>query len=1020
MESKSLPSFKVHTPLKGSTPKNHRSPNNDMYVDTSDIISTIVVDAPEADADSSEMEKEKKFDSIVLNVNQTIKELSQIYSTIGYSSQEISAKKAEIFSHIENTISNFVSSLQREKNSIENECEWLRQQIRIILAMINESRGEKSLSLLERGLAFNDNSLYEEGYKEEVLRKLAQIQQRKSSFYVNSPFNDSMTQDFNDNQMDYEQQYDYMMKTIPQLSLIELKNKLNSIFLEVLKAFVVLFKKLNDLNLEYVNKGEIVGDIHSQDANSQILSTLHSKEEAEMHQSLINEFESIIEEMNLSKKNSGLKHPGSKDDSNTFILSSPRKSKKEFSINEPSSPQPTSRKTDQPDSQIDSLRDINYQLVRVIRGLKITKITPDILSAVQKEIDYCNREIESRKQRIGQITETCFFLIKTLHLNNDQLLEIQKSHEVKHDGSDGFFDIETLRLIQHDPSQFGLVDAHLNYLDRFCNILQNIKDTKQQKWEHYVSTCQSLWEKLGESAEYTENFLKMNSALTDISLMNLKLELNKLYMKRSEFIESFISDARVEIEKLWDKMFYGKEQRVTFRYYNYDADDDSHDKETVLSEHEQELARLESEYTSKSSVLIHYEQLNGLIKDQEFLRESSKNSERLLSKDSCKILLNEEKIRKRINKNLPRLLEGLKSEIVKYNNSALQEGKKPISINGEDFFERILIIESEQLNQSSARSTRGFRKPRTTTSVSPTRTNNKAPINRTRPIVSPVKTSRSPTSMSARYGGNSTARASRPTLSRRTSPLKSSASTENSIKKIPAASRPHRSTLSERTFNNPTTIRLTNAINSSMSGSSNSSTSSAESPIHMGNSFSPMKSFVAHLQPLNSPLVADGNKMSQISKRNLNHNLQVPNNATNRFNHNDIYEDTLVDTPHNINNVSMNLSNISKGSPLKSNNSVANGVNILISKSKFSPLKSNLGTFEDHENTVQKEYSSPYEMSPIKINLKNSLLTSRDNIPLPPSSGRKHSISTCDTSTLIGDDYQHWRNEKIKQMNSMQ
>ncbi|ABN64583.2 hypothetical protein PICST_54013 [Scheffersomyces stipitis CBS 6054] len=845
-----------------------------MYVDTSDIISTIVVDAPEADADSSEMEKEKKFDSIVLNVNQTIKELSQIYSTIGYSSQEISAKKAEIFSHIENTISNFVSSLQREKNSIENECEWLRQQIRIILAMINESRGEKSLSLLERGLAFNDNSLYEEGYKEEVLRKLAQIQQRKL-----------MTQDFNDNQMDYEQQYDYMMKTIPQLSLIELKNKLNSIFLEVLKAFVVLFKKLNDLNLEYVNKGEIVGDIHSQDANSQILSTLHSKEEAEMHQSLINEFESIIEEMNLSKKNSGLKHPGSKDDSNTFILSSPRKSKKE--------------KTDQPDSQIDSLRDINYQLVRVIRGLKITKITPDILSAVQKEIDYCNREIESRKQRIGQITETCFFLIKTLHLNNDQLLEIQKSHEVKHDGSDGFFDIETLRLIQHDPSQFGLVDAHLNYLDRFCNILQNIKDTKQQKWEHYVSTCQSLWEKLGESAEYTENFLKMNSALTDISLMNLKLELNKLYMKRSEFIESFISDARVEIEKLWDKMFYGKEQRVTFRYYNYDADDDSHDKETVLSEHEQELARLESEYTSKSSVLIHYEQLNGLIKDQEFLRESSKNSERLLSKDSCKILLNEEKIRKRINKNLPRLLEGLKSEIVKYNNSALQEGKKPISINGEDFFEKILIIESEQLNQSSARSTRGFRKPRTTTSVSPTRTNNKAPINRTRPIVSPVKTSRSPTSMSAR--------ASRPTLSRRTSPL---------------------NTLSERTFNNPTTIRLTNAINSSMSGSSNSSTSSAESPIHMGNSFSPMKSFVAHLQPLNSPLVADGNKMSQISKRNLNHNLQ-------------------------------------------------------------------------------KEYSSPYEMSPIKINLKNS-------------SGRKHSISTCDTSTLIGDDYQHWRNEKIKQMNSMQ
>ena len=64
--------------------------------------------------------------------------------------------------------------------------------------------------------------------------------------------------------------------------------------------------------------------------------------------------------------------------------------------------------------------------------------------------------------------------------------------------------------------------------------------------------------KLGESDEYITNFLSKNNSLTDLSLLNFKMELNRLYIKRSEYIESFISDARTEIEKCGQDVLFSR------------------------------------------------------------------------------------------------------------------------------------------------------------------------------------------------------------------------------------------------------------------------------------------------------------------------------------------------------------------------------------------------------------------------------------------------------------------------------
>ena len=66
---------------------------------------------------------DRHFERISDRVNTSIGELKLIYNAIGYSSTETAIKSAEIFSAIEDSISQCVLSLRREKGNIENECE---------------------------------------------------------------------------------------------------------------------------------------------------------------------------------------------------------------------------------------------------------------------------------------------------------------------------------------------------------------------------------------------------------------------------------------------------------------------------------------------------------------------------------------------------------------------------------------------------------------------------------------------------------------------------------------------------------------------------------------------------------------------------------------------------------------------------------------------------------------------------------------------------------------------------------
>lgn len=673
------------------------------------------------------LDMEQQFDLIANKVNETIQSINSIYNEIGYSCQEIAEKKAEIFEAMNNTITSFKSNLQREKNSISNECEWLRQQIRIILAMLNDSSGEKHLKLSSRGIVFDNESMYTEGCKEDVLQHMSKLhlsRNMSNSFQfldedangsptgllfsstsgLGSPFSNGTTGEKTLNsQINADiisrDQYQYMLSHNPNLSLLQYKAKLNCIFLEVLKAFVKVFRKFNEVNRLFWENVETVFENGQTEHPCVLLNSIPTKQEAEEQYALIEDFDTIIDHLKLTNRNykpelrQGL---SDSTDDVAFIISSPRKNRQSLA-----SPENETKPVSSTDENMDKLRDVNYKLVHAIRGLKITKITNEVVSQLTKEVETTEREIESRVAKMKAKIADCLKLIDALSLTELDLIAIQRmqNHSDREKqpsyAGEGLFDVDTLKFIERNPREFGLMDHHMNFVSKLTHTLQTIKDNKQKKWEQYSQACISLWEKLGENRSYTEQFLVDNSNLTDISLTNFKMELKRLYLKRAEYVDSFILDARNQISELQQKLLYSDARCKDFKYYDYDVNEHSGDKEEILNEHEAEIERLKNDYIAKESVLKLYSQLKELLEDQRFLAESSKDSSRLLSKNSCKILLNEEKLRKKINRNLPRVLASLKQEVVDFNHHLLSKGLLPVTAGNDDMFERILVIESE-------------------------------------------------------------------------------------------------------------------------------------------------------------------------------------------------------------------------------------------------------------------------------------------------------------------------------------
>jgi protein regulator of cytokinesis 1 len=133
-------------------------------------------------------------------------------------------------------------------------------------------------------------------------------------------------------------------------------------------------------------------------------------------------------------------------------------------------------------------------------------------------------------------------------------------------------------------------------------------------------------------------------------------ELARLNELKRQNLHLFVEEARCKLQELWDALYFSEEEMLDFTPAFSDVCSDA-----LLSAHEAEIARLEALKEQRLPILQKIDRHRELIKERNELAQSSQDASRLMARgqkgekrDPGK-LLREEKMRKRIAKDLPKV-----------------------------------------------------------------------------------------------------------------------------------------------------------------------------------------------------------------------------------------------------------------------------------------------------------------------------------------------------------------------------
>ncbi|CCF57609.1 hypothetical protein KAFR_0C06170 [Kazachstania africana CBS 2517] len=312
-----------------------------------------------------------------------------------------------------------------------------------------------------------------------------------------------------------------------------------------------------------------------------------------------------------------------------------------------------------------------------------------------------------RNERLAELTKYYgteydfrFCEVKKLIKNIETLL-----HELRLNATDNLNKDEIELLTKYSriekASENEYVPLNDDLLNKFKFIKKQYEIVKSQRFEEkklLLDNCRELWCKLKVPEEYTSFFLNKNNNLSLDVIDNFKIEFQRLQTMKKELIKDLITESWEKINELWDTLQIPNEDRANFigKFKNMkETSQGLQDDENLLEVCEVEIKNLNEQLKIYEPVLNLIKEFQSLQKDKIFLENSSKDSSRLLARNSHKILLKEENTRRRLKRHFPKVIKELKVKLVE----AEDFFHKPFSFNGEKLQDIILKEEEEFMSR---------------------------------------------------------------------------------------------------------------------------------------------------------------------------------------------------------------------------------------------------------------------------------------------------------------------------------
>ncbi|RMD45000.1 hypothetical protein DV735_g126, partial [Chaetothyriales sp. CBS 134920] len=244
-------------------------------------------------------------------------------------------------------------------------------------------------------------------------------------------------------------------------------------------------------------------------------------------------------------------------------------------------------------------------------------------------------------------------------------------------------------IVQHyrdSPEQLGLHQSDLDRLKGRRDKLLDEKKNREKRLAEMRKSIESLWDRLGIEDSDRKAFLAANRGCGLRAINEYEDELARLNELKRQNLHLFVEDARVRLQELWDQLYFSEEEMLDFTPAFSDVYSDA-----LLSAHEAEIERLSTLKDQRAPILEAIDKHKSLLADKKALEESANDASRLLLKpqkgekrDPGK-LLREEKMRKRIAKELPKLTASLIKTLEKYE----EEYGRPFLVHGLRYIDEI-------------------------------------------------------------------------------------------------------------------------------------------------------------------------------------------------------------------------------------------------------------------------------------------------------------------------------------------
>ncbi|KAG5645682.1 hypothetical protein DXG03_005520 [Asterophora parasitica] len=265
------------------------------------------------------------------------------------------------------------------------------------------------------------------------------------------------------------------------------------------------------------------------------------------------------------------------------------------------------------------------------------------------------------------------------------------------------------------PMGLENVDPTPGLLSWAASLQTSLEDTKRRREAHIQAMydqLEGLWRRLGVDEADMDAFVEAHRGSNEDTVREYEDELERMLELKRERMGTFVQSAREEIMKLWDDLMVGHDERADFAPFA----DDEH-TEQLLTIHEDEIRRLKEERRQKAPLLASIKKYFDICEEEKELAAAASDQTRLLGRgrDPGR-LLREEKMRKRVSKEKPRLEQDLLVSIPAWEH----EAQRPFLVHGESILQILMETVSAQDQENKRKSRAGSVPPRATTPVNST------------------------------------------------------------------------------------------------------------------------------------------------------------------------------------------------------------------------------------------------------------------------------------------------------------